>query len=271
MTAKYTIDARKTLISGVLNLTPDSFSEGNMFFDVASAYNRAKEMVTQGADIIDVGGESTHPGAKQVSTEEELRRVLFVVKKIASELTIPLSIDTYKPKVAEECIKAGASIINDVTGLRNDAMIRVAAKYDASVVMMHMKGTPQTMQNDPQYDDVVAEIKDFFAGRIDAAEKAGLTKIILDPGIGFGKTVEHNLEIIRRFAEFRDLGYPLMIGTSRKSFIRRITGAKTSQDLLPGTIASLCIAVGNGADIVRVHDVKECRTALDMVDALFRG
>jgi len=270
MTGRLSIDSGKTLISGVLNMTPDSFSDGNMFFDVQSAFNRAKEMADQGADIIEVGGESTRPGSRPVTAEEELRRVLSVVKKIASELTVPVSIDTYKPRVAEECLKNGASMINDVTGLRNEAMIQVAAKYDATVVIMHMQGTPQNMQDNPQYQDLIGEINQFFAARIEAAERAGVNKIILDPGIGFGKSVEHNLEIIRRLPEFREFGCPLMIGTSRKSFIRRITGAKTNAELLPGTIASICIAVGNGADIVRVHDVKECSLALGVVDALFR-
>jgi dihydropteroate synthase len=260
----------RTVIMGILNVTPDSFTDGGMFFDVGSAVARAKEMVQQGADIIDIGGESSRPGAKPVSAEEELRRILPVIKKILSESQIPISVDTYKPRVAEECLKAGALIINDITGLRNEEMINVCAKYKASVVIMHMKGNSETMQDAPKYEDIVAEIIAFFRDRIAAAEKAGITKIILDPGMGYGKTLEHNIEILRRLSEFRDLGYPLMIGTSRKSFIKKLTDAKTNQELLPGTLATVCVSVMGGVDVIRVHDVMECRKALDIVDAVIR-
>lgn len=260
----------KTVIMGILNVTPDSFSDGGLFFDVGSAVARAGEMISQGADLIDIGGESSRPGAKPVSAEEELRRILPVIKKIISESEIPISVDTYKPKVAEECLKAGALIINDITGLRNEEMIKVCAKYKASVVIMHMKGNPETMQDAPEYKDIVAEIMAFFKDRIAAAEKAGITKIMLDPGIGFGKTLENNVEIMRRISEFRSLGYPLMIGTSRKSFIKKLTDAKNSQELLPGTLATVCLAVMGGVDVVRVHDVAECRKALGVVDAVIR-
>jgi dihydropteroate synthase len=262
--------AERTVIMGILNVTPDSFTDGGMFFDVASAVARAKEMMSQGADIIDIGGESSRPGAKPVSAEEEIRRVLPVIKKILSESEVPISVDTYKPQVAEECLKAGALIINDITGLRNEEMIKVCAKYRASVIIMHMKGNPETMQDAPKYEDIIAEIMAFFKDRIEAAEKAGITKIMLDPGIGFGKTLEHNIEIMRRLSEFRDLGYPLMIGTSRKSFIKKLTDAKTNQELLPGTLATVCLSVMGGVDVIRVHDVAECRKALDVVDAVIR-
>ena len=262
--------AERTVIMGILNVTPDSFTDGGLFFDVASAVARAKEMISQGADIIDIGGESSRPGAKPVSPEEELRRILPVIKKILSESEIPISVDTYKPRVAEECLKAGALIINDITGLRNEEMIKVCVKYKASVVIMHMKGNPETMQDAPKYADIVAEIIAFFRDRVAAAEKAGITKIMLDPGIGFGKTLEHNIEILRRLSEFRDLGYPLLIGTSRKSFIKKLTDAKTIPELLPGTLATVCLCVMGGADVVRVHEVAECRKALDVIDAVVR-
>lgn len=264
------LGAERTIIMGILNVTQDSFSDGGLFFDTESAYARAREMIAQGADIIDIGGESSRPGAKPVSMQEELRRVLPVVKRIYAEDKVPISVDTCKPGVAEECLKAGAMIINDITGLRDEKMIAVAAEYDASVVIMHMKGSPGTMQDAPQYIDVISEIKAFFSDRIAAAENAGIKRIMLDPGIGFGKTLEHNIEILRRLPEFKELGYPLMTGTSRKTFIKKLTDSKTNEELLPGTIAAVCLSVLGGADAVRVHDVWECRKALNVVDALIR-
>ncbi len=262
--------AERTIIMGILNVTQDSFSDGGLFFDVESAVARAGEMMAQGADIIDIGGESSRPGVKPISAQEELRRVLPVIRRILSEADVPISVDTYKPGVAEECLKAGAVIINDISGLRNKEMIDVIARYDASVIIMHMQGSPETMQDAPQYADVVAEIKAFFTDRIAAAQSAGISKIMLDPGFGFGKTLEHNIKIMRRLSEFRELGYPMLVGTSRKSFIKKLTGARTNEELLPGTIATVCLAVLGGADAVRVHDVWGCRKALDVVDALIR-
>jgi len=220
---KYELTFTKTLIMGILNVTSDSFSDGSLYVSFDAAIDHAKQMVADGADIIDVGGESSRPHADSVSEEEELKRVLSVVKHLVKEVDVPISIDTYKPKVAEECIKAGAHIINDITGLRDDKMVDIAATYNTPVIIMHMKGNPQTMQQNPSYKDVVQDIKSFFKERIDKARKAGITSLILDVGIGFGKTVSHNLQLIKRLHEFTSLGYPLLIGPSRKSFIGQIT------------------------------------------------
>jgi len=261
-------NSAKTIVMGILNTTPDSFSDGGAYFDVESAAARAMEMAAQGADIVDIGGESSRPGAKPVPAEEEIRRVLPVIRKIIPEIEVPISVDTYKPAVAEACLKAGAAIVNDITGLRNPEMIDVCVEYGASVVIMHMKGMPETMQDAPEYGDVVSEITAFFRDRVAAATDAGIENIMLDPGIGFGKTLEHNLEILRRLSEFRGIGCPVLAGASRKSFIKKLTGAKTNQELLPGTLAAVCLSVLMGADAVRVHDVAECRKALDVIDAV---
>ena len=258
---------KKTMILGILNVTPDSFSDGNLFLDPAKAINHAKKMVEDGADIIDIGGESTKPGSEAVSEEEELRRVLPVLELLLKEIAIPISIDTTKPKVAEACLQLGASLVNDVTGLRNEEMVKVVARYAAPVVIMHMKGTSKDMQKNPAYEDVIGEIQEFFKERIRAATVAGIRDIILDPGIGFGKTTEHNVEILKRLKEFEKFGHPLLVGTSRKSFIGNITGLPV-QERLEGTLASTVIAVMNGASFVRVHDVKECKRALQIADAI---
>ena len=252
---------------GILNVTPDSFSDGNLFFDAGKAINHARQMVKDGADIIDVGGESSRPGSEPVSEDEELRRVSQIIKKLKDEIKVPISIDTYKPKVAEECIKLGASIINDINGLRNEEMIKVAAKYKVPVIIMHMKGNPKTMQKNPEYEDVVKEIKQFLAQQIKKAKKAGINDIIIDPGIGFGKTTEHNLEILKNLNKFKELNCPILVGPSRKSFIGNITGLPVNERL-EGTIAAISIAIMNGANIVRVHDVKECKRAVMVADAI---
>jgi len=263
----YTLNLTKTLLMGILNVTPDSFSDGNLFLDPNKAIKRAKQMVKGGADIIDVGGESSRPGSEPVSEEEELRRVSQIIKKLEDQIKVPISVDTYKPKVAEECIKSGASIINDINGLRNEEMSKVVAKYKVPVVIMHMKGSPKTMQENPEYKNVVKEIKEFFSRQIKKAKKAGIKDMIIDPGIGFGKTTEHNLEILKNLNKFKELKCPILIGTSRKSFIGNITGLPVNERL-EGTLASIAIAVMNGANIVRVHDVKECKRALMVADAL---
>ena len=252
---------------GILNVTPDSFSDGNLFLDPNKAINHAKQMIKDGADIIDIGGESSRPGSEPVSEEGELRRVKPVIAKLAKELKVPISIDTYKPKVAEECIKQGASIINDINGLRNEEMIKVAAKYEVPVVIMHMQGNPKTMQQSPVYNDVIAEIKEFFSMQIKKAKKSGINDIIIDPGIGFGKTTEHNLQILKNLSAFKELNCPILVGPSRKSFIGNITGLPVNERL-EGTIASISIAIMNGANIVRVHDVKECKRAVMVADAI---
>ena len=264
---KYILDFRRTLIMGILNATPDSFSDGGLFVDADKAVNHAKQMVNDGADIIDVGGESSRPGSEPVSEEEELRRVKPVIKRLVKEVNVPISIDTYKPKVAEECIKSGAHLVNDITGLRNKKMIKVAAKYKVPVVIMHMKGMPKCMQQNPVYKDVVKEIKDFLGERASEAKKAGILEVIIDPGIGFGKTTEHNLQILKRLNEFKSLGCPILSGPSRKSFIGNITGLPVDKRL-EGTLAAVSIAVMNGANIVRVHDVKECKRAVQIADAI---
>ncbi|MDP2637362.1 MAG: dihydropteroate synthase [bacterium] len=262
------LQSKRTLIVGILNVTPDSFSDGGLFFDKEKAIAHAKKMIQEGADIIDIGGESTKPGSDSVSEEEELKRVKPIIERLRKETAVPISIDTYKPRVAEECLKMGAQIVNDVTGLRNEEMIQVVARYKAPVVLMHMKGVPKSMQEDPTYTDVVQEIKEFFKERIWAAREAGIQDIILDPGIGFGKTLKHNLQILKRLGEFKELGYPILVGTSRKSFIGKLTGDSSVEDRLEGSIASMVIAIMNGATLVRVHDVKPAKRAIQISDAI---
>ena len=264
---KFNIKFNRTIIIGVLNVTPDSFSDGGLYINKEMAVNRAIEMVSEGADIIDIGGESSRPGSKSISISEELERVLAVIEILSKKINVPISIDTYKPEVAEECLKLSACIINDITGLRNKKMIHVAKKYNAPVIIMHMQGYPKTMQKAPKYKNIIMEINEFFKGQISLAEKNGVKDIIIDPGIGFGKTTEHNLEILRNLREFKKQGKPILIGTSRKSFLGNITGM-TVNERLGATLASVIISVMNGANIVRVHDVKECKRALSVVDAV---
>jgi len=262
---KHTLKFDRTLIMGVLNATPDSFSDGGLFFDKNKAVEHAKQMVEDGADIIDVGGESTRPGSEPISDEDEFARIEPIIKKIAG--IAPISVDTYKPYVARKCIGLGAHIINDITGLRNQAMIDLASELKAPIVVMHMKGEPKSMQQNPHYSDAVKEIKDFLRDRILKAKNAGIDNVIVDPGIGFGKTTEHNLQILRRLNEFTELGCPVMAGPSRKSFIGNVTGLKVDERL-EGTLAAVAIAVMNGANIVRVHDIKQCKRAVQIADAI---
>ena len=264
------LNFNKIIIIGILNITPDSFSDGGLFVDADKAFEHAMQMVKDGADIIDIGGESSRPGSEPVSEDEELRRIIPVVERLLRESDVIVSIDTCKPKVAEACLKKGAHMINDITGLRNEKMLKLAAEYNAPAVIMHMKGNPKNMQENPSYEDVVTEIKDFFRGRINEARKYGVNDIILDPGIGFGKTTLHNLQILKRLNEFKDLQCPILVGTSRKSFIGNILGLPANERL-EGTLASVAIAVANGADMVRVHDVKECRRAVQIADAVRRA
>jgi dihydropteroate synthase len=257
------------LVMGILNLTPDSFSDGGNYSDTEKAVQRAREMVQQGADIIDIGAESTRPGALEVSEAEELKRLMPVLHELTKVCKVPLSIDTRHPGVAEVALKAGANIINDVSGLRNDEMLETLHRFDAPVIAMHMSGEPATMQNDVRYDDLIGDIFSDMENMVRRARTAGIKddKVILDPGIGFGKNVEQNLEIIRRFREFRSLGRPLMFGASRKSFIGAVTGGSTEQRL-EGSLAAAILAVDQGANIVRVHDVAETVKALKMVHAV---
>ncbi|HVQ00951.1 MAG TPA: dihydropteroate synthase [Candidatus Thermoplasmatota archaeon] len=257
----------RTLIMGVVNVTPDSFSDGGLYFDAKAAVAHAKQLELDGADLIDVGGESTRPGSAPLSVEEELGRVLPVVTRLIQEVSVPVSIDTYKPQVAEACLKTGAHLLNDITGLANPAMVALAAEYNVPVVIMHMMGTPKTMQEHPIYHDVIGEINTFFKERIAVAQMGGIKNIILDPGIGFGKTLEHNLLILKHLDAFMIHGWPVLVGPSRKSFIGTLTGL-SPQERLEGTIAAVAIAAMKGAHIVRVHDVRECKRAIQVVDAI---
>ena len=263
----FQLDGGRTLIMGVLNVTPDSFSDGGRFLDPDKAVEHARRMVADGADIIDVGGQSTRPGSDPVTQEEELRRVRPVLERLAGRINAPISVDTFEPKVAESCLELGAVAINDVTGFRNPAMIEVAARHKAPVVLMHMRGRPKTMQEDIAYGDVVDDLKAFFAGRVAEVQERGVQEIMIDPGIGFGKTAAHNLEILKRLSEFKELGLPVLVGPSRKSFIGKITGDPADQRV-QGTLAAVSVAIMNGASAVRVHDVKACKRAVQTVDAV---
>lgn len=258
---------------GVLNLTPDSFSGDGIYKDVARAVAEAERIVEEGADIIDIGGESTRPGAALVETSEEIKRVISVLEKVAKRVNVPISIDTRKAEVARRAIEAGASIINDITGLEGDGnMLDIASRYSVKVVIMHIKGEPQTMQRSPAYDDVISQIMEKLRQLIGNAEEAGVKKenIIIDPGIGFGKTLEHNLEILNKLSQFKTLNRPILIGPSRKSFIGNILGAEPEERIF-GTAAAVSIAIKNGADIVRVHDVKEIKQVAMVSDAIVRS
>ena len=259
-------------IIGILNVTPDSFSGDGIAGDALTAIERGEMMFDSGADIVDVGGESTRPGAAPISEEEEIRRTIEVVEALARRHPGRISIDTHRPRVAESAIYAGATIINDVTGLRDGELRKVVAAHDATAIIMHMKGVPRTMQTRPRYRDVVAEIKAFLNDRIEEAENDGIgsRKIMIDPGIGFGKTLDHNLQILSRLREFRSFGKPIVIGVSRKSFIGKITGLPPEQRL-EGSIAAAVMAVRNGADIVRVHDVSETVRALKVAHAIIHA
>jgi dihydropteroate synthase len=254
---------------GVVNVTPDSFSDGGLYLDPEAAIAHGRELLEAGADVLDVGGESTRPGAQEVPAEEELARVGPVIEGLRS-LEARISVDTSKAAVAEAALEAGAGIVNDVTALRGDPeMAPLCAERGCGVVLMHMLGTPRTMQDAPRYGDVVGEVKAFLAERLDAALAAGIAEegIWLDPGIGFGKTAEHNNQLLRRLGELRELGRPLVVGTSRKSFIGLVDGSPPDQRL-GGTIASSVLAAAEGAAVLRVHDVAEVRQALAVAAAI---
>ena len=275
---KYEVDARGRKIKippfkimGVLNVTPDSFSDGGKFLSVDKAVEHAHRMVEEGADIIDVGGESSRPFSEPVSEEEELRRIIPVLEELDG-IKVPISVDTYKPKVAEEALKRGVAMVNDIFSLRKEGMTDVVREYDAAVVIMHMKGEPKNMQLNPHYDDVISEIIRFFRERIDFALKNGIEpdRIIIDPGIGFGKRVEDNLRIINELESFKSLGYPILIGTSKKSFIGKVLNLDL-EERLEGTIASNIVALMNGASIFRVHDVRPNLHALKMAQEIMEA
>jgi dihydropteroate synthase len=255
-------------LMGVVNVTPDSFSDGGQYLDPSAAIAHGEELLRDGADILDVGGESTRPGATEVDASEELRRIEPVVAGLAGAAVV--SIDTSKADVAEAALDGGASIVNDVTALRGDPrMAALCAERGVGVVLMHMPGNPRTMQDDSRYDDVVDDVKAFLAARMECAIGEGVAeeRIWLDPGIGFGKTLEHNLELLRRLGELRELGRPLVIGTSRKSFIGRVDGSDV-EDRIGGTIASSVLAAVEGADVLRVHDVAEMAQAMRVAEAI---
>jgi len=261
---------KRTLLMGILNVTPDSFSDGGLFFDRDNAVSHGLKMVEEGADIIDIGGESTRPGSKPIELEEELRRVIPVIESITKEADVPISIDTYKSTVAERAVEAGAEIVNDISGLHFDPdLANVAAKGNIPLILMHIRGTPKTMQKNVHYDSLFSEILHYLKDSIQRAESAGLApgQIIVDPGIGFGKTVEDNLLIIKNLHEFRVLGKPILLGTSRKSFIGKILNAE-AEDRLEGTLSSMAIGVLNGAHIIRSHDVLQAKKALAVADAI---
>ena len=260
-----------THIMGVLNVTPDSFSDGGAYLEVDSAIVQAKSMVADGATILDIGGESSRPGAEPVPIDVELNRVLPVIHALKSEqLDIPISIDTTKAEVAQKALEAGAHIINDITALQGDsAMADVAVEMDAGVILMHMKGTPTTMQQSPFYENVVKDIYDNLENWIDRSVDKGIepNRIIIDPGIGFGKTTEQNIQILKKLSVFKQLNKPILIGTSRKSFIGKLLDLPVT-DRIEGTIATVCWSIVQGADIVRVHDVKAVSRAVKMIDIL---
>ena len=252
-------------------MTQDSFSDGGLYFDKSAAINRAIQMVEEGADIIDIGGESTRPGSEPVHEEEELRRTIPVIEALAKEISVPISIDTYKSRIANRALEAGASMVNDISGLRFDPkMPEVIAYHKVPVVIMHIKGTPKDMQQNPVYEALIPEIMEYLSEGIQIAAKAGITedKIIIDPGIGFGKTSDHNLDIIRNLSAFTLLGKPILIGLSRKAFIGKILGDVPPADRREGTAAAVAISIFNGANIVRVHDIKEMVHVAKVADAI---
>jgi dihydropteroate synthase len=270
----YALDlSRRTHIIGILNVTPDSFSDGGQFFDRQEAIEHGLVMAAEGADIIDIGGESTRPYSETVSTEDEMDRVIPVIQVLARETKIPISIDTLKAEVAQEALRCGASMINDVSALRRDPdMISVAAKAGVPVILMHMKGTPEDMQKNPTYEDLIPEIYGFLEEAIKRAVDGGIQKkhIIVDPGIGFGKTFDHNLQIIRELGRFLSLGQPILLGSSRKAFIGHILKNK-AHERDTGSMATIAAGILNGAHMVRVHNVRMAVETAAIVDAIKRG
>ena len=263
----------RTHVMGILNVTPDSFSDGGLYSDTDKALAHAREMAAAGADIIDVGGESTRPGAQPLSEDEELRRIVPIIERLAAELAIPISVDTYKSNVAKKALGAGASIVNDISGLRfSPDMAQVAADHGAAVIIMHIKGTPRDMQQNPVYADVVGEVRSYLEEGIGIAVQAGVErgKILIDPGIGFGKTLSHNLTILKRLDELRGLGRPIVLGTSRKKFIGSILDIPVPEQRVDGTSATVTLGIERGASVVRVHDVARMGQVVRMTDAILK-
>ncbi len=266
---RYTLDLGIPVVMGVLNVTPDSFSDGGRFADLKAAFAHAERMAAEGAAIIDVGGESTRPGAAPVGVEEELRRVIPVIERLVGQLAVPVSVDTSKPEVMRAAIASGASMINDVTALRAPGAIEAVAESGAAICLMHMQGEPRTMQEAPRYTDVLAEVRDFLRGRVARCLEAGIaaSRLVIDPGFGFGKTLEHNLELLRRLPELASEGHPVLAGLSRKSIIGKLTG-RPDGDRLGGSLALATFAILSGARIVRAHDVAPTVDALRVVAAI---
>ncbi|MFQ6003070.1 MAG: dihydropteroate synthase [Candidatus Zixiibacteriota bacterium] len=257
-------------LMGILNVTPDSFSDGGKFLRTEDAVRRGIKMAEEGADIIDVGGESTRPGSDPVTIEEELSRVIPVIEALSQKIDIPISIDTYKSEVAKKALDAGAEMINDISALRFDPqMKKIADEYQVPIVLMHIKGTPKNMQENPYYDDVITEITEYLKQSIEIAQKAGIgrEKIIIDPGIGFGKRLEDNLNILKNLKKFSILDCPILVGPSKKSFIGKILDLPV-EERLEGSLAALAVSIMNGANIIRVHDVKESKRVATLVDAI---
>ena len=273
-TAHRIIEINRTLIMAVLNVTPDSFSDGGSYNSVDVAVEKAMEMIAQGADIIDIGGESTRPGSKPVSFEEELNRTVPVIKALRKVSEVPISIDTTKSEVALKALKAGADIINDISGFKIDPnMKNVAAETGAGSMLMHMRGTPQTMQNDLHYDDLFGEIKSYFDDIITDLEKSGISRdtLMIDPGIGFSKNVEQNLQLINHLDQFLDFNVPILLGTSRKSFIGKVLDIENPSDRVWGTAASIAIGICRGASVVRVHDISQMAQIAKLSDAILNS
>jgi len=265
---------KRTYLMGILNVTPDSFSDGGDFNSLTAALKQAQQLVRDGADIIDVGGQSTRPGAAQISTEEELKRVIPVIKALRQELSVPISVDTTRASVAEAAILAGASWVNDISGATfDDAMLSVVSELGVPIVLMHIRGTPQTMQQLTDYEDVVREVYQFLAKRIDAAMNARIKRshLIIDPGIGFAKTYAQNIQLLQRLKEFSALGVPILVGPSRKSFIGQLLNQSEPKKRVWGTAAACCGAIAAGADILRVHDVSQMYDVVRVADAIWRS
>jgi len=258
------------LVMGVLNVTPDSFSDGGEFFDSEKAVEHGLKMATDGAAIIDVGGESTRPGSDSVSADEQIQRVMPVIEALCEKTDVPVSIDTYRVEVAQAALEAGAGMINDITALSDERIGELAAERQVPVVLMHMQGTPATMQREPKYDDVVGEVLEFLLGRAKRAERLGISKdmIFIDPGIGFGKTTEHNLSLLRNIDKFVAAGYRVLVGTSRKRFIGQITGKEKPAERIFGSAATVALCAAAGVSIVRVHDVAEMVDIVKVANAV---
>ena len=264
---------QRTYLMGILNITPDSFSDGGQFNTMQSAIAQAQYMIDHGADIIDIGGQSTRPGAEQISFTEEFNRVIPIIKAIRQQFSIPISIDTTRAKIAQDAIAVGADIINDISGgTFDEEMLTVAGRLDVPIILMHMRGNPQIMQQMTDYQDLVSDITDFLSHQIQKAIACGVdsSKIIIDPGIGFAKTPEQNIELLRRLSEFKALKVPILLGTSRKSFIGKIINQKDPQKRVWGTAATCCSAIMSGADILRIHDVAEIYDVSRVADAIYR-